>query len=445
MKELTPELRAKLWAALRRSSRGVVSTTLKAGDGQALAPADRAEMLRRAVAREDVRLVISVLAYEQERGKPNRNFVRFADAAMQGLGASGKGTIYLRDHNQWSSECVQGRVLESDVTELAPGHWQLHQTIEVTEPAAVERILRGLMRAVSIGWRSSGSLVCTACGETIDDDCCGYGHAHYPGEEVEIDGEIVVAEYEFQAAELVETSEVPIGGVPNAELEDIRAALSAANGNARNTTPRSNMSKLRETLAKHFKLAASATEDEVITTFDAHAAAMAKLKEDIAARDAELAAEKKKTEAKDDELEAKDAKLSIVEQDRNQLAIELKAFRATAAQADEDKAIGDARAAGKLSLAEEPLFRRLYKADKAGCLAELAGRAANSATPVGAPRQSNSPAPVVTAPEQLAAGVGEVLKQAGVDPALTLSMAKAFGAKDPNKAVANALGIKQEG
>jgi len=124
--------------------------------------------------------------------------------------------------------------------------------------------------------------------------------------------------------------------------------------------------------------------------------------------------------------------------------VELQGFRAAAGKAEEDKVIADALAAGKITLAEESLFRRFHKADAAGCLAEIAGRAANAATPVGAPPQRNQPAPVVTAPQQLAAGVGTVLQQAGVDPALTLGFAKAFGAKDPNKAVANALGIKQE-
>lgn len=442
MKELTPALRTKLLNALCRAAPATVATTLRAGVGEPpLAAADRAELLRRAVAREDVALVITVLAYEQERGRPNRNFVRFADAAMTGLGASGKATIYLRDHNQWSSECVQGTVLESEATELAPGHWQIHQTIEVTEPAAVERILRGLMRAVSIGWRSRGPMVCTACLETID-DC--YGHTHWPGQEVEIDGETVVCEYEFQTAELVETSEVPIGGVPTAELEGVRAELSAQGYVPSNNNPRNNMSKLRETLASRMKLAASATEDEVITTFDAHAAAMAKLKEEIAARDAELAAEKKKTEAKDEEIEAKDAELSIVRQDRNRLTVELQGFRVAAGQADEDKVIAAALAAGQISQAEESLFRRFHKADKAGCLAEIAGRAPNAATPVGALRQSLAPAPLVKPAEQLAGGVAQVLTAGGVDPALTLKLASAFGAKDPNKAVATALGIKQE-
>jgi hypothetical protein len=95
---------------------------------------------------------------------------------------------------------------------------QVLATITVTEPAAVERVLRGLTSAFSIG-TDAKSITCSMCKTGAFENCL-----HTPLEVV--DGKTI--EWVFHGAEILEISECPIPAVPESELIDVRVALSAA-------------------------------------------------------------------------------------------------------------------------------------------------------------------------------------------------------------------------
>src|SRR5690349_17218474 len=76
--------------------------------GAALDGAKRDELLGKAVRGEYVELVLdNVLAYVQTPA-PNRNFVRFAEEALDALARSAVGRPWLRDHRQHDSSAVGG-------------------------------------------------------------------------------------------------------------------------------------------------------------------------------------------------------------------------------------------------------------------------------------------------------------------------------------------------
>lgn len=391
------------------ASGSVLEIRAAAGAGTTAAPLTaerRAELLAAAVARQDVEIEVDLLAYEQKRGERNLNCFRFQDGAMPSIGKSGVGTVYLRDHAQWSTDAVAGRVIASRTERVAEGHYKILQTVSVREPRAVERALRGLMGAVSIGARATGPVLCSVCDTEVLDSCW-----HWPGDVVKATGKAKdagetdqVVEWIYTKAELKETSEVPIGAVPTAGVTTIRAALDAAiTGTATPERPAVNHGQrsksmpsttFRAALLLALALAPTAEDDEALAAVD-------KLKADKAAAEAEL----KLAEA------------------------ELAAGRVTAA----DSFIRDAIASGRIKPADEPLWRDLYAASPERARKRLAERAPNSATPVGAPRQREAaPAPEASAPladQKLAAKLG-------ADPAKVAIFAKAFGVDDPEKAVA---------
>jgi hypothetical protein len=232
--------RSKLLAqALTLASRaeGAVLSLRAAGGGE-LKPDDRAALLAKAVAREEVQLELQVKAYEQKDGESNRNFVRFRNGAMMGLGGTGVGKPFLADHRQWDVTARGGTITASKTTKRDEGSYQVDQTVLLTEPAAVERALRGLMSSVSIGWNATGPVMCSVCNKPVGAVCY-----HWPGDRLteSTDGEgnkrllrdrtgAIVVEWIYTAAELLETSEVSVPGVPGAGVTDIRAELSALAG-----------------------------------------------------------------------------------------------------------------------------------------------------------------------------------------------------------------------
>lgn len=361
---ITAEQRAQALAVASQAAFGSI-TELRAG-GKAMAPADADALLARAVARESVALELEVLAYEQGRRDAsgarvrNRNGVRFRDGAMMRLGASGAGRPFMRDHRQDDVTARGGTVLTSKTTKVAEdGHYEIRQTVRLTEPGAVERALRGLMSTVSIGWNPTGPVNCTACGTEVLTKCW-----HFPGDTAaDKSGAEVEVEWEFTAAELIETSEVSVPGVPSASIEGFRAALAQSNATRGLTEPQkeNRMSKICTMLG----LAATASEDEITIAVEKAVAA----------------------------VEVVSAKLAIAETERAKLAADLEGYRATERQAAEDKFVGDALASGRILPTDEPMWRRLYAADKLGAAEEMAKRAEGCATPVGAPPQRNAPTP----------------------------------------------------
>lgn len=200
-----------------------VAPTLRAADGGAIDDARRDEMLAAVKDGKYVELEMDIRPFQQTPGVRNRNSVRFRDGAMRHLGSSGKGMPFLRNHDQGSQEAIGGYITKSvmegaDVEGADGKKWVLYQTVKLTAPWAVDQALRGLIRFFSIGW-SPGEILCLACGE--DFRKCW----HWPGERME-DGSIV--EIEYQSADMVETSAVPVPAVLGTGVEAIRAAMAAA-------------------------------------------------------------------------------------------------------------------------------------------------------------------------------------------------------------------------
>jgi hypothetical protein len=359
--------RSKLLAeALTMVSRadGSVTTLRANGSTTPLDAAGRAELLAKAVAREQVRLEIDVMSYEQETGKPNRNHVRFRDGAMIKLGATGQGNPYLRDHRQGDVTARGGTVLKSKTEKAGDGWYRINQTIEVTEPAAVERALRGLMSSVSIGWNPIGPVLCSACDEPVFESCW-----HWPGDMVQEGEDQRPVEWIFTDAELVETSEVSVPGVPSAGITGIRAALAALSGSRELPTigddesqEQDRMStKLLTALAAALSLAPTVGESEVTAAV-----------EELAAKNRTLTAQ-----------------LGVAEGERARLSTEVTGYRATEAKHAEDGYIATALANGQIAPVDEPAWRLLFKADPKMAAAEMAKRPNGCSTPVGLSRQSD--------------------------------------------------------
>lgn len=410
-------------AAIAAASRASITETaieLRASETAAekLTPAQVDELLAKAVARERVEVVIDLLAWEQGKRDaagnviPNRNRVRFRDGAMMALGRSGKGTPYLRDHDKWSMAAVGGQVIESKTVKVDDaGHYEIRQRVSVTEPTAVERVLRGLTRHVSIGWRPTGPILCTACDAEVLTECW-----HFPGDTATVDGQEVEVWWEYQDAELVETSEVPVPAVPTAGLEAIRSAFAAAHENSnRGPAPHNednDTMKLTPALAAFLGIAVTASDDEID-------AAVAKVKPEV-----EGAAAVK-------------AELAI-----------LKAEAAIDKSTPVDKFIQAAVAEGRITPADEGPWRELFGLAPDRARARMAERAPGSATPAGKPLQSGTPLPEDVTPAPAAsdrdAKARAVVEKAGRNYDNVAKFAKAFGAKDPKAAIAkHVAGIEE--
>jgi hypothetical protein len=226
---------AKILPSLCKGDIDGPSFGLKA-EGHAITDERRNELLAKVKAGEHVVLTLTVLAFEQRPGKPNRNFVRFADKAMAKLATSGVGAPFLRNHDQQDIGAKGGVITESTLVERGPSDYAISQTVELSAPWAVELALRNLLDGVSIGWWPSGPVECSVCAAAIGTKCY-----HWPGDRVSLvrgdDGDEkyvrdakgkLFVEWVFTAATLIETSAVNVPAVPNAGIERIRASLSAA-------------------------------------------------------------------------------------------------------------------------------------------------------------------------------------------------------------------------
>jgi hypothetical protein len=390
-------------AAIALASRSAVSEgilTLRA-NGKTLAAPDVDTLLARAVARERVELELDVLAYEQGVRSAdgarvhNRNHIRFRDGLMVRLGRTGTGTPFLRDHKQDDSSARGGTVLDSRTEKVdESGHYRVVQTVRLTEPSAVERALRGLTSAVSIGWRPTGPVHCTACKAEILTPQC----RHFPGDVLE--GRDEPVEWEFQDAELIETSEVPVPGVQSAGVEGIRAALAAQFGDA--YAPRETIMVSLATIATKLGLAATAGETEVAAAVDAWAVERTALHEQLAS-----------------------AQRSIAETNAR-----LAAHEAVLSKQAEDKFITDGITDGKITLgAHADAMRAYFRSNADGARAMVA--AAPRITPVGLPSQLSQTVP--GAPASPSTAVDQALSAVGVNPVKVRQFAGIFGSRNVEK------------
>ncbi|MBA2718923.1 MAG: hypothetical protein H0U52_06750 [Chloroflexi bacterium] len=433
MKNLSAELMKVAALACRASTTFDVDVLTLRAAGGAITPSKRDELLAKCAAGEYVELEADLLAYEQKAGESNRNFVRFRDGAMMSLGRSGKNTPFLRDHNQYDSLSRGGTVIASSTEKRDEGDYAIRQTVKLTAPWIVELALRGLLTAVSIGWRPTGPTMCSACNAAIFTRCY-----HFPGDRLTeretedggkrkvraADGDITV-EWIFTEAELIETSTVLIGGVPTATFESIRTALGAEPSFRAVLAPdgdgfpeeQEDMKNLLPVLVATLSLAPTAGEDDVIK-------AVTDLKSDRDTKVKELAI-----------ADAENTKLSAI----------VETHRATERKADEDKFVHDALSSGRITKADEDVWRDLYQSNADTAKTRLAKRTAGSATPVGAPRQSDTvPIEESKMPTKLAADVNATLAANNVNPEAALHFAKKFGAKNAVSTIGKALGLNEE-
>lgn len=370
------ELLAEARTAVSRAGFGHVLALRAVGTTTALDTTTRDEMLGRAVRGEYVELEIDLLAYEQKTGERNRNAVRFRDGAMATLGRSGVNKPFLRDHNQWDVTARGGTILASKTVKLDGGHYRVEQTVRLTDPGAVQRALRGLMSSVSIGWNPTGPIECSACGKPVlERGSCW----HWPGDEIPINGgtEKVIVEWIYTSAELLESSEVSVPGVPSAGIEGVRAALSAALNRGGAKPQENDKMKNLPAFVALLGLAATAGEDDVLPAVET----LKKRCDALAAQNTELGV-----------LQARVA----AEQELAKTAL--------AAQEQADFIAGGVKD-GKLAPGSpmEASLRAYHAADKAGAVALLASMP--RIVPVGQERQSEKPAS--TQPDPALAGAAE--------------------------------------
>lgn len=417
----TKDQRALFAEALSVASRATHGEVLalRAG-GTELTKDGRAELLAKAVSREHVELELTVLAYEQKVGESNRNFVRFRDGSMLSLGRTGKGKPFLRDHQQHDVTARGGTILESKTVKAADGHYRIEQTVQLTDPAAVERALRGLMGSVSIGWNPTGPVECSACGKAVlVRGWCW----HWPGDEIKLDGgdRTVAVEWIYTSADLLETSEVSVPGVPSAGIEGVRAALSAALNGYRGAKPQENdMEKLRTALVAILRLAPTASEDEIVEAVNG-------------------------SKAKLDAVEAQNAELR---KQQARYAAEAEAIKAQLAAAELEEFIGQGVKDRKVirGSAMETSLRNYFVADKEGAKTFLAAMPAIS--PVGEERQSDKPSPAGpgTAGSKISAAADRIKQhnpQASLEGVARVLAGMGLSKADQDRVIVNQLAPKE--
>lgn len=405
---LTPEQRRAALADAACASIVNAPVVLRASaDSDALTPARVLELLTKLRAGEHVELDATLDAYEQQSGVPNRKFIRVRDGSMMRAGATGAGTPFLRDHDTGNVLSRGGTVYESKTSKVGEGHYKITQRAKLTAPWLVELALLGLLDALSVQWRPIGPVTCSLCGTEVFDECW-----HWRGDVAAADdGTESVIEWVFDDAELVETSAVSVPAVRSAHIESIRSALalSADTPGNRGTPPQRNVMDPKLLALLGLALTAGVTE-------------------------ATAAVETLQRERDDAR-----AKLAIVEAKNVILANDGKT-------STEDKFISDAIASGRITKGDEPQWRKLYSLSAPEATTMMAARAEGCATPVGQPRQSaNDPSPAaVPIATGLDAEVNAALAAKGVDAAKAREFAGVFGAPDPNKALADANGVKRK-
>ena len=219
---------------------------------------NRTELLERVRGGEHVELEVDARTFVQ-RETPNRNFVRFKKGRLRSIAKTGKGTPFLRDHDQGSVLARGGSVTKSKAITNDDGEVEFQQTLRLTKPWAVEGVLDGTIDRFSIGWNPTAEITYHHSGEPLETPW----PAHWPGDQLE-DGTAV--EWVFGDADLVEVSAVNVPAVVGTGIESFGAAfLSASRGAAAKQcrTPRQEgkpMKRLLEILG----LSADASEDSAI-------------------------------------------------------------------------------------------------------------------------------------------------------------------------------------
>jgi hypothetical protein len=362
--------------------------------GSAIEGGKRDELLAAVAAGQHVELELSVLAFEQTEER-NRNCIRFTPAAMAHLAKTAKGMPFLRDHEQYDSLAVAGRIVSATIVQ-ADKVSTLMEVVTISAPWAVELALRGLISAVSIGWRATGPVNCSVCKTPVFTRCW-----HWPGDalieqddgfgnkrKVRSAAGTEIVEWIYTAVELVETSIVPVPAVKAARIEEIRAAMSAALG-APEAQKEDQMIDL-ERIAK--VLGAAAPTEEAIEA-RARTLSTASTELEIAKRECDSVKEK---------LTSTEAELAILRKENG--------------SAKRDEFLRAAVAEGKITPGDKDLWSSLYDADQDRATKLMANRPKQSATPVGAKLQSGDPPPPPLPVPEKTADSNRPARLFGMDP-----------------------------
>lgn len=148
---------------------------------RSLSEADFVALVRRIRAGEVQRLRFRALVFVD---KPNANLFRPKPGQIPALAASAPGALYLVGHRQFHEESRVGDVVAGAAGEHE-GNAALLLDIDITDPEAQERFLRGQQDRFSIGWDADGA-ECSVCGDTLEwdwwDGWCGEDCDHEFGE-----------------------------------------------------------------------------------------------------------------------------------------------------------------------------------------------------------------------------------------------------------------------
>lgn len=228
---------------------------IRDGAGKPLTLAERETALEAVRAGKPTRLQLDAVTFVQ-RDTPNRNFVRFLPAILEPMAASFVGMPVLRDHEQGNLSARAGTITKSELGQHE-GFPAFLQTLELVKPWAVEAALDGTLDRFSIGWHTTGDVLCSVCGEKMMSLDC----AHFPGDEVKTDGGLKtsVVEMVFTGAQGVETSAVSVPAVEGTGIQDIRAALALLR-----TEPQEKKPMILAKLAAVLAMSADASEAAIL-------------------------------------------------------------------------------------------------------------------------------------------------------------------------------------
>lgn len=281
-----------------RTSAGAqpVARELKAGGGEDT-NAHRLEMIQQLRSGTHLEIVVKrALAYRQPKGKPNRRHLRFADDQLAAAAPSWRGQPFLVNHNTYDQEARKGTILTSELAADPKGAPAFYMGFSVVKPEGAISVLDGTIDRFSIGWFSTGPVLCTAHGCDIRGlDACGC----WPGEKVLVDGKEKIVEYEYQSFAGKELSAVNVPAVIGTKIEEFHQALAAELDLPPRTKERKKMASLPR-LAAVLGLTALTDTDEDRAVTIAEGLRQGKLaaeQERDTARTALTAAEKSRDEA----------------------------------------------------------------------------------------------------------------------------------------------------
>lgn len=201
-----------------------VTRELKAGaneDGNA----HRLEMIQQLKSGTHLEVVVKrALAFRQPKGKPNRNGLRFAVDKLETYAPSWKGQPFLVDHNAREQVARKGTILTSELADDSKGAPAFFMGFSVVKADAAISVLDGTIDRFSIGWFSTGPVLCTAHGVDVRSlDSCGC----WPLDKVLVDGKEKIVEYEYQQFAGKELSAVNVPAVTGTRIEQFHEALTA--------------------------------------------------------------------------------------------------------------------------------------------------------------------------------------------------------------------------